>query len=296
MREHRHARERLHVLDLVEPQAPCAHGERLRVHLVVVEEELPGEDVGHVIATDHQGERDIPEPVGAPVGEVVRAPEPLDQALVDAQVALQAACQRDVVEPVEPRADILPAGGDEDGAVGVEDGERDVEGRRQALADALHALQIDETGQWLRLGRHAPTFPSSRRPEHRKATLPRHTLVRYPPPETAEPDAGGWQAWGGGARRPQAQACVTRRGRASRSSPAARRGHLPELEQGIHLRLLAGGGLVSPTVSAGQVRGASPAGTAGPGRTSAPCGRTRSDEGVRQLSEALRGPDVHWVG
>jgi hypothetical protein len=38
---------------------------------VVVEEELPSEDVGHVFAGDDQRKRDVPEPVGALVGVVL---------------------------------------------------------------------------------------------------------------------------------------------------------------------------------------------------------------------------------
>jgi hypothetical protein len=112
-----------------------------------------------VPAGDDQGAGDVPEPVGAPVSVVPRFVQTVEQPLVDAQVALEASAQGLLVAAVELSADVLPAGGDEDGARRVEHGETDVEGGGQAVAHALHAAEIDEAGQGVLGGSHCLPFP-----------------------------------------------------------------------------------------------------------------------------------------
>ena len=155
-----HAVERLEIRGLVEPETPRPLGERLPVHVVVLEEELAGVDVGHVLAGHDQREGDVPEPVAAAVGVVLGLVQALDETLVDAQVALQTPLQRLGVLAVEAGADVLPAGGDEDVAGEVEHGERDVEGLGEAVAEALDAVQVDQPGQLVPLGPHR-AFPSA---------------------------------------------------------------------------------------------------------------------------------------
>ena len=66
------------------------------------------------------------------------------------------------VEAVEPRADVLPAGGDEDGPAGVEDGEHHAGGGGQPVAGALQAHEVDELRQLVRPVVHAPPPASAR--------------------------------------------------------------------------------------------------------------------------------------
>ena len=145
--DHRYAGERLQVRGLVEAQPARPLGEDRRVDVVVGEEELPREDVGHMISGDEQGEGHVPESVAALVGVVLRRAQALDEPLVDAEVALETAAQRLGVLAVETRADLLPAGRDEHRAVDVEHRQRDVEGIGEAVAEALHAVEIDERRQ-----------------------------------------------------------------------------------------------------------------------------------------------------
>ena len=101
VRDDRHAVERLEIRGLVEPQAPRPRRERLAVHVVVLEEELPRVHVGHVLAGHDQREGDVPQAVAAAVGVVLGLVQPLDEPPVDAQVALQAPLQRLRVLPVD---------------------------------------------------------------------------------------------------------------------------------------------------------------------------------------------------
>ena len=109
VRDDRHAVERLQIRGLVEPQTPRPLRERLAVHVVVLEEELAGVHVGHVLAGHDQREGDVPQAVAAAVGVVLGLVQPLDEPPVDAQVALQAPLQGLRVLPVIARADVLPA-------------------------------------------------------------------------------------------------------------------------------------------------------------------------------------------
>src|SRR5450756_250407 len=56
---------------------------------------------------------------------------------------------------VELRADVLPAGGHQDGPAGVEDEEADVADGGEAVAHALQAVEIDQVGQRVLGGLHA---------------------------------------------------------------------------------------------------------------------------------------------
>src|SRR5450756_2829321 len=59
---------------------------------------------------------------------------------------------------VELRADVLPAGGHQDGPAGIEDEEADGAGGDEAVAHALQAVEIDQVGQSVLSGPHA-SFP-----------------------------------------------------------------------------------------------------------------------------------------
>lgn len=99
-----------------------------------------------MLAGDDQREGDVPQAVGAFVGVVLRLGQSLDEPLVDEQVALEAVAEGLFVLAVEPGADVLPAGGDQDGAVRVVHGETDVERRGEAVAQTLRAVEIDKVG------------------------------------------------------------------------------------------------------------------------------------------------------
>ena len=178
VRDDRHAVERLQIRGLVEPQAPRPLRERLAVHVVVLEEELARVHVGHVLAGHDQRERDVPQAVAAAVGVVLGLVQPLDEPAVDAQIALQAPLERLRVLPVIARADVLPPGGDEDVAGEVEDGQRDVEGGGEAVAQALDSVQIDQTGQLIPLAPHrALPFRMRRDARARRPPAPRITCL-----------------------------------------------------------------------------------------------------------------------
>ena len=73
-----HAVERLEIRGLVEPQTPRPLGERRAVHVVVLEEELAGVHVGHVLAGHDQRERHVPQAVAAAVRVVLGLAQSLD--------------------------------------------------------------------------------------------------------------------------------------------------------------------------------------------------------------------------
>jgi hypothetical protein len=174
----RHAVESGQVGLLVEPLPPGPPRELRPVHVVVVEEELPGVDVGHVLPGHDQREGHVPQPVAALVGVVLGGVQPLGQPPVYAQVALETPAQRVRVLTMETGADVLPPGGDEDVAGEVEDGEREVKGLGEALAETLDAVEIDQARQLVSLGLHvgAPL----RRCRGAAPASPRTLLLRYP--------------------------------------------------------------------------------------------------------------------
>ena len=186
VRDDRHARERLEIGLLAKAEPARALSEGGLVDLVVVEEELPRVDVGDVLAVDDQREGDIPKAVGALVGVVLGLTQTLDQSLIDAQVALEAAAQGLFILAVEPGADVLPAGGDQDGAVRVEHGQAYVAGGGEAVAQTLRAAEIDEAGQGMLGGSHSrlssprPVSPRVRT-RRRRASIPHDALLTLRP-------------------------------------------------------------------------------------------------------------------
>ena len=177
----RHAVESGQVGLLVEPEPPRPPRELRPVHVVVVEEELPGVDVGHVLAGHDQREGHVPQPVAALVGVVLGRVQSLGEPPVDAQVALETPAQRVRVLAMEAGADVLPPGGDEDVAGEVEDGEREVERLGEALAEALDAVEIDQTRELVPLGLHrALPFASAAALPRAMPCVPRTLLLRYP--------------------------------------------------------------------------------------------------------------------
>ncbi len=98
--------ERGQVFPLVESVAVGLLAENIIVHRFVVEQELPQEDVAHVLVTHRDRRGDVPHVVLAPV-LFERAGR---HVVAQFEIALDAQPARLGIHPMESRADLLPAG------------------------------------------------------------------------------------------------------------------------------------------------------------------------------------------